>query len=87
MILLREKRNNQLMRQKEIWRSSTNILDSVYDDISKSIPTIDTMEALPIKRGEVKKEAPESVYLKNLERFTNLRVNNMQSYAIVIYNL
>ncbi|VIO87627.1 Uncharacterized protein BM_BM2438 [Brugia malayi] len=65
-ILLREKkRNNQLMRQKEIWRSSTNILDCVYDDISKSIPTIDTMEALPIKRGEVKKEAPESVYLKN----------------------
>ncbi|VDO56250.1 unnamed protein product, partial [Onchocerca flexuosa] len=65
-VLLREKkRNNQLMRQKEIWRSSTNILDSVYDDISKSIPSIDTVEALPVKRGELKKEVPESLYLKN----------------------
>uniref|UniRef100_A0A1I7VFY6 PL48 domain-containing protein n=2 Tax=Loa loa TaxID=7209 RepID=A0A1I7VFY6_LOALO len=65
-VLLREKkRNNQLMRQKEIWRSSTNILDSVYDDISKSIPSIDTMEVLPTKRGELKKDAPELFYLKN----------------------
>uniref|UniRef100_A0A915Q386 FAM65 N-terminal domain-containing protein n=1 Tax=Setaria digitata TaxID=48799 RepID=A0A915Q386_9BILA len=65
-VLLREKkRTNQLMRQKEIWRSSTNILDSVYDDISKSIPNIDTVEALPVKRGELKKEASESLYLKN----------------------
>ncbi|CAG9540194.1 unnamed protein product [Cercopithifilaria johnstoni] len=64
-ILLREKkRNNQLMRQKEIWRSSTNILDSVYDDISKSIPSIDTVEALPVKR-ELKKESSELMYLKN----------------------
>ncbi|VDK86085.1 unnamed protein product [Onchocerca ochengi] len=65
-VLLREKkRSNQLMRQKEIWRSSTNILDSVYDDISKSIPSIDTVEALPVKRRELKKEIPESLYLKS----------------------
>ncbi|KAL3982949.1 hypothetical protein ACH3XW_49205 [Acanthocheilonema viteae] len=64
-VLLREKkRNNQLVRQKEIWRSSTNILDSVYNDISKSIPSIDTVEALPVKR-ELKKETPESLYFKN----------------------
>lgn len=46
-ILLREKKRSnaavELNRQKEIWRSSTNILDSVYNDISKSIPTIDTV--------------------------------------------
>uniref|UniRef100_A0A0R3S013 PH domain-containing protein n=1 Tax=Elaeophora elaphi TaxID=1147741 RepID=A0A0R3S013_9BILA len=65
-VLLREKkRNNQLTRQKEIWRSSTNILDSVYDDISRSIPSIDTMEAFPVRRGELKKEIPELVYLKS----------------------
>ncbi|VDN19703.1 unnamed protein product [Gongylonema pulchrum] len=56
-VLLREKKHGSyLMRQKEIWRSSTNILDSVYDDISKSIPSIDTVEALPIERDDLKKE-------------------------------
>ncbi|VDK74534.1 unnamed protein product [Anisakis simplex] len=41
-ILLREKkRGNATTRQKEVWRSSTNILDSVYNDISRSIPSID----------------------------------------------
>ncbi|VDN01239.1 unnamed protein product [Thelazia callipaeda] len=49
--ILREKKfGNQLMRQKKMWRSSTNILDSVYDEISKSIPDIDAVEALPVKR-------------------------------------
>ncbi|VDK88735.1 unnamed protein product [Litomosoides sigmodontis] len=64
-ILLREKkRNNRLMRQKEIWRSSTNILDSVYDDISRSIPNIDTMDTIPVRR-ELNKEVSESAYFKS----------------------
>uniref|UniRef100_A0A914ZJ68 FAM65 N-terminal domain-containing protein n=2 Tax=Parascaris univalens TaxID=6257 RepID=A0A914ZJ68_PARUN len=58
-ILLREKkRGNLLARQKEMWRSSTNILDSVYSDISKSIPTVDAVEAMPL-RNWGKKDAIE----------------------------
>uniref|UniRef100_A0A0M3HW66 PL48 domain-containing protein n=1 Tax=Ascaris lumbricoides TaxID=6252 RepID=A0A0M3HW66_ASCLU len=58
-ILLREKkRGNVLARQKEMWRSSTNILDSVYSDISRSIPTVDAVEAMPL-RNWGKKDAKE----------------------------
>ncbi|MCP9265541.1 Protein fam65b [Dirofilaria immitis] len=61
-VLLREKkRGNQLMRQKEMWRSSTNILDSVYDDISKSIPSGIVVH----KTRRIEKEIPESLYLKS----------------------
>ncbi|TMS40075.1 hypothetical protein L596_006501 [Steinernema carpocapsae] len=50
-VLMREKKRNarsQLLngQSNAHWRNSTNMLDSVYNDLSKSIPTIDSLSAL-----------------------------------------
>uniref|UniRef100_A0A0N5ADP2 PL48 domain-containing protein n=1 Tax=Syphacia muris TaxID=451379 RepID=A0A0N5ADP2_9BILA len=69
-VLLREKKrgNSQLAKQKQIWRSSTNILDSVYNDLAKSIPSIDTVEAMPIKKNIKREMSVDSKPLRSWNR-------------------
>ncbi|KAK0398857.1 hypothetical protein QR680_002782 [Steinernema hermaphroditum] len=47
-VLMREKKKGRqhLNSGNAHWRSSTNMLDSVYNDLSKSIPTIDSLSVL-----------------------------------------
>ncbi|CAJ0569152.1 unnamed protein product, partial [Mesorhabditis spiculigera] len=44
-VILREKKRGGAARvaAREQWRSSTNLLDSIYHDLSKNIPTIEAM--------------------------------------------
>ncbi|KAI6206680.1 hypothetical protein M3Y94_00939900 [Aphelenchoides besseyi] len=46
-VCLREKKRGRQVATDGKWRSSTNILDSVYKDLSRSIPTIDDLTAFP----------------------------------------
>uniref|UniRef100_A0A1I7XYS1 PL48 domain-containing protein n=1 Tax=Steinernema glaseri TaxID=37863 RepID=A0A1I7XYS1_9BILA len=47
-VLMRDKKRGRqhLSNNNAHWRSSTNMLDSVYNDLSKSIPTIDSLSVL-----------------------------------------
>ncbi|CAD5221313.1 unnamed protein product [Bursaphelenchus okinawaensis] len=55
-VCLREKKRGrqatQQLKDQQNWRSSTTILDSVYKDLSKSIPTIDDLTALTENRDK-----------------------------------
>uniref|UniRef100_A0A0N5C5M1 PL48 domain-containing protein n=1 Tax=Strongyloides papillosus TaxID=174720 RepID=A0A0N5C5M1_STREA len=47
-IVLRDKKRNKSKgdAQKEQWRASTTLLDAAYNNLSKSIPTLDSLSAL-----------------------------------------
>uniref|UniRef100_A0AC35TYW6 PL48 domain-containing protein n=1 Tax=Rhabditophanes sp. KR3021 TaxID=114890 RepID=A0AC35TYW6_9BILA len=49
-VILRDKKRNKSQHndfgQKDQWRASTTLLDSAYNDLSKSIPTLDSLSAL-----------------------------------------
>ncbi|CAD6191366.1 unnamed protein product [Caenorhabditis auriculariae] len=51
-VALREKKRGSAARaaMKEQWRSSTNILDSIYLDVSKTIPSVEAMSTLDLRR-------------------------------------
>ncbi|RCN28943.1 hypothetical protein ANCCAN_25306, partial [Ancylostoma caninum] len=48
-VVLREKKRGSAARvaMKEQWRSSTTLLDSIYQDVSKTIPTVEAVCASP----------------------------------------
>uniref|UniRef100_A0A914DVX6 FAM65 N-terminal domain-containing protein n=1 Tax=Acrobeloides nanus TaxID=290746 RepID=A0A914DVX6_9BILA len=61
-IILREKKrgrpSNAIESQKEKWRSSTTILDDVYKDIAKSIPSLDEVDRLASKKSNPAPKPP-----------------------------
>lgn len=48
--------------QKEKWRSSTTILDDVYKDIAKSIPSLDEVDRLASKKSAVAPRPPSAYH-------------------------
>ncbi|CBK19490.2 FAM65 N-terminal domain-containing protein [Caenorhabditis elegans] len=80
-IVLREKKRGSAARvaMKEQWRNSTNMLDSIYLDVAKTIPSVDAMSTLDLRK--IPKElntgtlpAPSSKkreYSKNFTSFAN----------------
>ncbi|CAI4228344.1 unnamed protein product [Auanema sp. JU1783] len=52
-VVLREKKRGSAARvaMKEQWRSSTNLLDCIYHDVSKTIPTVEAMSTLDLRKG------------------------------------
>ncbi|KAK6746730.1 hypothetical protein RB195_000164 [Necator americanus] len=51
-VVLREKKRGSAARvaMKEQWRSSTTLLDSIYQDVSKTIPTVEAMSTFDLRR-------------------------------------
>ncbi|EFP06935.1 hypothetical protein CRE_20618 [Caenorhabditis remanei] len=51
-IVLREKKRGSAARvaMKEQWRNSTNMLDSIYLDVAKTIPSVDAMSTLDLRK-------------------------------------
>lgn len=51
-IVLREKKRGSAARvaMKEQWRNSTNMLDSIYLDIAKTIPSVEAMSTLDLRK-------------------------------------
>ncbi|KAJ1369622.1 hypothetical protein KIN20_031111 [Parelaphostrongylus tenuis] len=52
-VVLREKKRGAAARvaMKEQWRSSTTLLDSIYQDVSKTIPTVEAMSTFDLRRS------------------------------------
>uniref|UniRef100_A0A1I7XJM8 Uncharacterized protein n=1 Tax=Heterorhabditis bacteriophora TaxID=37862 RepID=A0A1I7XJM8_HETBA len=59
-VVLREKKRGSAARlaMKEQWRSSSNLLDSIYHDISKTIPTVEAMSTLDLRRSAAPSISP-----------------------------
>ncbi|CAI2352400.1 unnamed protein product [Caenorhabditis sp. 36 PRJEB53466] len=51
-IILREKKRGSAARvaMKEHWRNSTNMLDSIYLDVAKTIPSVEAMSTLDLRK-------------------------------------
>lgn len=53
-VVLREKKRGSAARaamKDQQWRSSTTLLDSIYQDVSKTIPTVESMSTMDLRRS------------------------------------
>ncbi|CAB3409658.1 unnamed protein product [Caenorhabditis bovis] len=60
-VALREKKRGSAARvaMKEHWRNSTNMLDSIYLDVAKTIPSMEAMSTLDLRRTPASGSIPK----------------------------